>query len=133
MIKKLLLSEKFLISTILIFCFLLIFIWFKDGKLLATGEEGLMLTNPSRAIDLYKYSWNDIGSGEAVPVIQLIPFFYLESFFINLGLPLWIFQASIFFLLMSLGSLSIFLLCKELFRGRIKDNYIGGVAFVAAL
>ena len=108
-------SNKLPIFLISLLCLILITIWFKDGKFLATGEEGLMLINPDKAINLYKYSWNDIGSGEAVPVIQLIPFFYFESFFIKLGLPLWIFQASIFYLLMSLGSLSVFLLCKELF------------------
>ena len=126
-------SNKLPIFLISLLCLILITIWFKDGKFLATGEEGLMLINPDKAINLYKYSWNDIGSGEAVPVIQLIPFFYFESFFIKLGLPLWIFQASIFYLLMSLGSLSVFLLCKELFKDKIKANYIDKFAFVAAL
>lgn len=126
-------SNKFYIFLISLLCLSLIIIWFKDGKLLATGEEGLMLTNPGRATDLYKYSWNDIGSGEAIPVAQLVPFFYLESLIINLGLPLWIFQAGIFFSLMFLGSLSIFLLCKEVFKGQIKDSYEEGLAFAASL
>lgn len=128
------LKKYFPVIFLALFCLIIIGIWFKDGKLLATGEEGLMLINPVRAIDLHKYSWNDIRSGTASPVSNLrVPFFYLESHITNLGLPLWIFQATIFFFLMSTGALSIYFLCKELLEDKIGDDLVIKVALVAGI
>lgn len=119
---------------IVLLCAVIIAIWFKDGKLLATGEEGLMLVNPDRAIEIYKYSWNEVGSGGAFPGWNaILPLFYLESYIINLGFPLWIFQETLFFLLMSIGALSIYYLCKELLKSNIKDKLVIKAAFIAGI
>jgi len=127
------LSNKWAILLLSLLCLVIITIWFKDEKLLATGEEGLMLVNPNKAINLYKYSWNEIDLGAGIPGVQLVPFFYFESLIVNLGLPVWIFQASIFFLLMTTGALSIYYLSKELFKNLINQRYIETFAFVSGL
>ena len=122
------------ILVLAVFCLLLISIWFKDGKLLATGEEGLILANPLRSIELYKYSWNEIGPGNASPGVNpMIPLLYLESHIINAGVPIWLFQATIFFLLMSIGSCSIYYLSKELFKNLVQDNLKVRLALITAI
>ncbi len=134
MIKKLLSSEIFSIGLIIFFCILIIGIWFRDGKLLATGEEGLMLINPIRNIELYKYSWNETGLGGAGPGSNaMIPFYYLEFHILNAGVPIWLFQAVIFFLLMSIGACSIYYLSKELFKNLVEDNIKVKLALIAAI
>lgn len=116
------------------FCLVIISIWFKDGKLLATGEEGLILANPQRAIELYKYSWIDVGSGIAAPGANpMSPLFYIEAYALSSGIPTWVFQATIFYLLMLIGSCSIYYLSKELFQNVVKDNLKVRLAFISAV
>lgn len=134
MIKKIFSSEKFLITIIILFCFLLISIWFKDGKLLATGEEGLMLINPIRNIELNKYSWGETGLGGTSPGSNaMIPFYYLELRILNADVPIWFFQAATFLLLMSIGACSIYYLSKELFKNLVEDNVKVKLALIAAV
>lgn len=126
-------KKNYPVFLIVLLCAVIIAIWFKDGKFLATGEEGLVLLNPSRTIDLYQYSWNEIGTGIAAPGTNaMVPLFYFESWLLNLRLPLWLFQAFIFFLLMSLGAVSVYFLSKELLKEYIKTS-VTKVAFVAAI
>ena len=111
-------SEVFAIGIIIIFCTLLVGIWFKDQKLLATGEEGLILANPIRSLELYGHFWNEVGAGIAVPGANpMLPLLYLESRMFNLGVPIWAFQATVFFLVMLVGSYSTYYLTKELCKG----------------
>lgn len=118
---------------IALFCLIIVAIWFKDGKLLATGEDGLMLVNPSRALEIYKYSWNEVRSGGAFPgSSSMISFFYVESLLLRIGIPVWIFQASLFFLLMFAGSISTYYLSKELFNKTVEDNLKVKAALIAA-
>ena len=131
---KYFLSNKLPILLISLLCLTLITIWFKDGKLLATGEEGLMLVNPQKAISLYKYSWVENGVGGATPGSNtLIPLLYLASLFKMISLPIWLFQASLFFVLMFIGSVSTFFLTKELFKNLIEEKYKITLAFIAAI
>ncbi len=126
--------EIFPICFITIFCLLIVGIWFKDKKLLATGEEGLILANPVRSIVLYSHSWNEVGAGIAVPGVNpMIPLLFLESKVIDLGVPIWTFQAAIFFLLMLIGSFSIYYLTKELSKHIVRAELEAKVALISAL
>lgn len=112
---------------IALLCAVIISIWFKEGKLLATGEEGLMLINPSKSIQLYKYIWNEIGTGAFTPRANaVLPLFYFEFYILKIGMPVWLFQAFIFYTLLIIGSCSMYFLTKELFKNT-------GLAFVAAV
>lgn len=128
------LSKVLPILLISLLCFILIAIWFKDGKLLATGEDGLILINPDRALELYRYSWNEVRSGVSSPGWNsMIPFFHVESFILRAGIPVWLFQAILFFILMLVGSISTYYLSKELFKDVIKDKLKVQLALIAAL
>ena len=132
--KMKMLKKYFPVISIAVLCIIIIAIWFKDGKLLATGEDGLMLINPDRAIEIYKYSWNEVRSGGAFPGSSaMIPFYYIESLILKIGIPIWIFQSSVFLLLMFTGSISVYYLVKELFNKTLKENLKIKVAFIAAL
>ena len=126
--------EIFPICFITIFCLLIVGIWFKDQKLLATGEEGLILANPIRSIELYSHSWNEVGAGIAVPGVNpMVPLLYFESRVINLGVPIWVFQASIFFVLMLVGSFSIYYLTKELSKQIVRAELEAKLALISAI
>lgn len=127
-------SEIFSIGIIILFCALLVGIWFKDQKLLATGEEGLILANPTRSLELYSHFWNEVGAGIAVPGVNpMLPLLYLESRVINLGVPVWAFQATIFYLVMLIGSFSIYYLTKELFKGIVRAELEVKLALISTI
>lgn len=116
-------KKNYPIFLIALLCAVIISNWFKDGKLLATGEEGLMLINPNRFLELYKYSWNEVGAGGAFPGWNaMAPFFYIESLIINIGVPVWLFQGATFFLLMFIGSTGTYYLSNELFKNIVEDR-----------
>lgn len=126
--------NKYFLLILALFCLILITIWFKDGKLLATGEDGLMLVNPGRALGIYKYSWNEVRSGGAFPGSNtMIPLFYIESHILEMGIPIWLFQATIFFLLMFIGSISTYYLSKELFKNEVANKLKVKLGLIAAL
>lgn len=115
-------------------CLLIISVWFKDQKFLATGEEGLILANPERSIKLYKYSWSENGIGGASPGSNpTLPLLYLESYLIKIGLSVWVFQGSVFYLLMLIGSVSMYLFVKELFKDIVEKNLLNLVGFIAGI
>lgn len=124
-------KTNFLKSTILpgllllLISLITISIWFKDEKLLATGEEGLVLANPERSIQLYRYSWNEVGSGIAVPGVNpMVPYLYFETFLVDQGLPVWLIQAGTFAILMFVGSLFCYLLTLRLLKGQLIKNLL---------
>lgn len=125
--------SKWPLFLICFFCLIMISIWFREGKFLATGEDGLMLVNPSRALELYRYSWNEVRSGATTPGwISMLPFFYIELLILRIGVPLWLFQATLFFVLMFIGSASIYYLGGQLFGDEQKSN-LKKLALIAAL
>ncbi|OGM33515.1 hypothetical protein A3D00_00075 [Candidatus Woesebacteria bacterium RIFCSPHIGHO2_02_FULL_38_9] len=129
-LKKL---DNIFVFLLLLFCFILIVIWFGDGKLLATGEEGLILANPQRTYELYKHSWIDVGTGMAEPAVRPeLPFLYLASLSQKAGVPPWLFQANVFYLLMLTGVISIFFLVKEISFGN-NGKYRFYLPFVASV
>lgn len=128
------LSKYFSQIFLTLFCLILIAIWFKDGKLLATGEQGLMLINPDRFLELYKYSWNEIGTGGVSPGWNaMAPLLSIEAYIISIGIPVWLFQASLFFLLMLIGSLGTYYLSNELFKSVVEDKLKAKFGLIAAL
>lgn len=130
----LIIKRKISIILLAVFCAILIAIWFRDGKLLATGEEGLILINPNRAIELYKYSWIDVGSGIAAPGANpFIPLLFVESQLIKLGIPIWLFQALVFYSLMLIGAISIYSLSRFFFKNLLDPNSQEKLALIAAL
>lgn len=117
---------------LVIICFFLLSIWFKDHKYLATGEDSLILSNPNRAIELYKYAWIDTVSGQASPGFNArLPLLYIESYLLSFGLSIWEFQYLLFFLLMSAGAISCFFLTQKLLDFETDDKNKDKIGFIS--
>lgn len=91
---------------------MMVLFWFNGGKLLASGEEGIMFFNSFRIFNLYKYNWLDIGMGYAIPVIIPRLIILYLGYFINLFISEWIVQALFFFSIIFTGLFSMYLLTK---------------------
>lgn len=90
---------------------------FKDHKILAGGEEGLVFLNPKRSIELYNSPWFETGTG--FPTALSIPratILVMVNILNILGVEVWVAQALIFFSLFFLGMFYVYLLAKELFK-----------------
>lgn len=96
---------------------LLAFQWFKTGEFMATGEEGLSLYRPLRTFQVYKSVWYETGTGYALPVvIPRLTLFGFTSLLDYLIFPSWVVQAITFWILLTVGTLGMFLLGRIFFK-----------------
>lgn len=105
------------IPLILILALILVTLWFKDGYILGSSEDGLIFHNISRYFHQAQFTWMDypgLGSPSlTLPVGK--PIYLLLSFFQGLGIPGFIIQAAVFWFILVSGGIGIFLLSRELF------------------
>lgn len=108
------------ILLLIILCLTLTFIWFHKGLIFAGGEEGIPFYNLEKTSEYYSSVWHETGIGFPAVNEQRIPIFSLLKIFYQLGIPGFLLQAFTFFLLMSVGTVSVFFLIKETV---LKDLY----------
>lgn len=122
---------KYLIVLILIPLILTI-IWFRNGLILGGGEEGLIFYNPAKALEISKSTWVEVNTGlPNLYWLPRIPFLLPASILVNnFGLPPYLVQAGLFFILMVIGIVSIYYLTLNLL-----DKYPSRfrVSFTAAI
>lgn len=113
---------------------LIIFLWFHKGLLFASGEEGLSFYNPTRSLDLFSYIWYNAGTGffQLVNVTR-IPYFVLLSFFYSLGIPNVVLQAFTFFAILTVGTLSVYYLVKNVLKNCFEETFLRKVSFISAI
>lgn len=112
--------------------FLLSLIWFRGGLIVGAGEEGLMFYNPTKTLELSKIMLWDYDGG--FPTLawlskmdSLLPTAFLYE---KLHVPNYILQGGTFFILLLVGTVSMYLLTGSL----LKSVQIGKkVAFLAAI
>lgn len=105
------------IILILILALILVTLWFKDGYILGSSEDGLIFHNISRYFHQAQFTWMDYP-GLGSPSLSLPagkPIYFLLSFFQDLGIPGFIIQATVFWFILVSGGIGIFLLSRELF------------------
>lgn len=108
-------------------------IWFHKGLLFAGGEESLMFHNPEKTFVLYNSIWYDADSGyQNVVSFPRVPYFYLLSLATKFGFSNILMQAMTFFVLLSVGSVSIYFILGILISNRDKELtcLIGGVFYL---
>src|SRR3989338_644797 len=109
----------------------LVFIWFKDGKMMATGEEGITLFEPKRTQYLYSSAWYQTGTGYLLPVnLPRLSFYSLAGVFVNLGITNWLTQAILLCFFLLLGLIGFYFLAKELLGQNYKSKVLYFVAAV---
>lgn len=91
---------------------ILVSIWFHKGLLFGGGEEGIPFYNLNRTYQLSLPMRSTDGGYSNNELVVRIPFYYLSSLLMNLGIKNNFLQASLFYILMSTGMISMyFLLC----------------------
>lgn len=114
--------------TILI-SFLLIFLWFKDGAILGTAESGLPFYNLDRMYQISRWAWPEADLGNNTSMLAgTAPTYWFLSQFQKIGIPGFLIEAAVLFILLNVAGISIYLLTKQLFP-EIPQKY----AFLAVL
>lgn len=95
---------------------LLIFFWFKEGNLIGTAESGLPFYNLDRQYQIAKYAWADpaLGTNTSI-IVGTAPTYWFLSHFQKIGIPGFLIEAAVLFILLEVGGIFIFLLTKQLF------------------
>lgn len=119
------LSKRWYLVNLFLSVFLILS-WFRDRKILAGGEEGLLFYEPQRILNIYTHTWYETGTGYPMPVIlPRITYLSIVSL-LDLFVSSWITQAVIFFIILSVGLVGMYLLSQEFFQ---KDF----ISFVSSL
>lgn len=117
------------IYALIVICFLLTFIWFRQGNILGGGDAGLAFYSPRIAFNLSKTIWVEYGTGGStmgwLPTAGLL---YFYSIWENLGVPSVILQGSYFLVILLTGVLSVYFLSQLFLK---EKNQL--IAFVASL
>lgn len=118
--------SKTALAIFLVISLILVTVAFKDQKILAGGEEGLLFFNLQRSIELYKSAWFETGTGYPVAVfISRITILVIGYVLSRLGIEIWLIQALIYFSLFFIGMTYVYLLTKELFK--FKNIELGAI------
>ncbi len=113
---------------------LLVLIWFKKGLLFAGGEEGVAFYNLSKNLSLISYLWYDANGGYAISIfLPRISFYSFLEFFFKLGIDGYILQALTFYLLMVVGSLSVYYLVKEVVTKELSKEAQKVISFISGI
>lgn len=121
---------KFIIPLLLIPLILTI-IWFRNGLIMGGGEEGLAFFNSNKAFYLSSHVWVEYGTGASVlGWLSKSPIVYLSLLSEKIGIPPFLFQLILFYILIEVALLSVYLLTLNLL-GLYKFNKI--IAFVSAI
>lgn len=90
--------------------------WLDTGKIIATGEEGLSIVRPQRALELYKSVWYENGLGMLIPVYLPRVTLFASAAFFNRFLDIWLVQAIVYFFAIFSGLTGSYLLVLHTFK-----------------
>lgn len=134
MFVKVLKKYPFLILAF--FSFLMISVWFSDGKVLAGAEEGFSIFNTKDILSINDYL-SEIGAGLPNPsYVSRIPTSLFVSALLSQGLSMWLIQATVFLFLHLTAALSVYFLSRELFsdhKSRNLISFFAGFFYIANL
>ena len=99
-------------------------VWFRDNKLLASGEEGIPFSDPAKMVSLYSNPWYNTGTGYPIPIVVPRVTFYGLASLVNLVFPNWATQKLIFGLLIFVGTFSTYLLVNLM----VKKDFVSTFA-----
>ena len=130
-LKLLIKKQNYYVSILIIFILALLIIWFKDFKLIASGEDGLFLLNPKKALIIFDNLWIENGTGfSTTDWLPRIPFAYFISFLDLIGFSPFLSQSLIFFILMTTGTLSVFYLVRFIYH---ENTFSKELSFLSGL
>lgn len=105
------------IRLISIFCIILIFVWFKDGTMFLSAEEGTPVINNTSTFFKYQFLWSEMGTGVAsLNNLSRLSLYFVMSIFSNIGLSPLIQQALYFLFILLTASISMYFLVDKIFE-----------------
>ncbi len=108
--------------------------WFNGGLLLAGAEEQLSFYNYNKSLELFSSIWYQAGTGyPQLNNLTRVPYFYIFSVLSRIGIPDIFLQALTFFILMAIGTLSVYWVVKVTIGSDLKERWSDKIPFVAAL
>src|SRR3990167_9425350 len=102
------------IFLLIFLCLTLTLIWFHKGLIFAGGEDGIPFYNLEKTVEYYGSVWHETGTGFPAVNTARIPIFSFLKIFYQLGIPGFVLQAFLFFLLMSVGTISVYFLIPKI-------------------
>lgn len=120
------------LSILIFISFLLTSIWFHGGNIIGGGDATLAFYSPAITLNLNKTTWVEYGTGgSTIGYLPSVSILYLYSILEKIGVPTFILQASLFFIVMSVGGISIYYLCTFLLNEKNLRNEL--ISFIAAI
>ncbi len=100
-------------------------IWFRQGVLYGGGESGLTFSNLDLTLKQSLSVWLDNYLGApSIYQVNNLPFYFFADLLFSLGIPGWLIQAFIHFVLISVGILSMYFLVKVTIGKEIHYKYL---------
>src|SRR3989339_2030480 len=128
-IDKIIKSRHFYPVLLILLLGLVVFSWFSSNLIFSYGDVRFNF-NPQGTWSNYFHGWGEEGVGSSS--IQAIPFIFYETtlaLWSYIGLPLFLFQRLVYYLLFVIGGLSVYFLVITLVKDR--RRYLAGT--IAAL
>lgn len=114
------------LALILLFPLIILFSWFGDGYMLATGEGGLPLYDAARSGKLYSTFWYEIGTGKPTPALfPHAPYYSFLGWIQSLGFSEILIQAATFYVLFVTGMLAVCCLAFFVYPVEKKREIVG--------
>lgn len=129
---KLFLKNKIHLILIPFVCFIVIFFWFREGKIISnTTEEELSIYNSEKTAVNYASFWNPTSVGQTNPfAIARFPVFFTLGQLERTGVPPFLNQAFLFWILMVVGVAYMFFLLRNIFLISNTFSMIGGLFYL---
>jgi len=123
-------TDKFYFYLLALIISFLLILWFKDGKIIASGEDGLFLLNAEKSLIIFDNLWIENGTGfSTTDFLPRLPFSYFINALSFLGFPPFLIQAVVFFILMYTGCFFFFKLVYYLNK---TSSYVRELSFFSA-
>jgi hypothetical protein len=105
---------------------IILLIWFKEGKLFATAEEGMIFYSPSRTFNVYSQVWHRAGTGQIGSFLLPIAPMMLIVGLLESVIPNTVIQAIFFLSLFVSGLVGMYFFSLRLIKSK-------NIALMAAL
>lgn len=111
---------------------IIIFSWFSEGKLISnTSEEDLNIYHSQKNAQYYSNFWYPYGTGRAAPFFMpRYPTFFFLGYLEQIGIPAFLRQAMLLWILMTVGIFGMYLLLKKCFGISTVFSFIGSFFYL---
>ncbi len=124
------------IIILLFLCLFLVFLWFHKGLIFAGGEDGIPFYDLNKTTQFVSFAWQDISAGYPTQLnLNRIPYFNFLKIFYSIWMPGYMIQALHFFIIMTFGCISLYLLLRETVAKELetKSNTFKHVPLIGAI